>query len=60
MNLVANAAEAQPAGGKITISTKNQYIDKPVQGYEEVREGDYVVLEVKDTQKRIVLRGLKN
>jgi len=48
MNLVSNAAEAQPTGGEITISTHNQYIDKPIQGYEEIEEGDFVVLEVMD------------
>jgi CheY-like chemotaxis protein len=48
MNLVSNAAEALPNGGKVTISTKNQYIDKPVRGYDEVKEGDYVVLTVAD------------
>ena len=49
MNLVSNAAEAQPTGGKITISTRNLYVDTPIQGYEEIREGDFVVLEIKDT-----------
>ena len=49
MNLVSNGAEAQPAGGKITISTTNQYVDKPIKGYEEIREGDFVMMEVADT-----------
>ncbi|BBO83770.1 hypothetical protein DSCO28_43360 [Desulfosarcina ovata subsp. sediminis] len=48
MNLVSNAAEAMPDGGKILISTKNCYIDKPIKGYGTVKEGDYVVLEVQD------------
>lgn len=48
MNLVSNAAEAQPSGGTITISTHNQYVDIPITGYEEIPEGDYVVLAVKD------------
>ena len=48
MNLVSNAAEAQPAGGGIAISTHNQYIDRPIRGYEEINEGDYVVLEIMD------------
>jgi|GEM_PF-6557766 len=48
MNLVSNAAEAQPAGGVITISTRNQYVDVPIQGYEVIKEGDYIVLEIKD------------
>jgi PAS domain S-box-containing protein len=48
MNLVTNAAEAMPNGGKITISTKNEYIEKPVRGYDEVKEGDYIVLSITD------------
>jgi len=49
MNLVSNAAEAMPAGGTIVIGTANQYVDKPVQGYDDVHEGDYVTLSVSDT-----------
>jgi len=49
MNLISNAAEAMLNGGKVTISTKNRYIDKPIKGYDEVKEGDYVVLNVADT-----------
>lgn len=49
MNLVANAAEAQPNGGCITIKTENRYLDTPLKGYETVKEGDYVVLTVADT-----------
>jgi PAS domain S-box-containing protein len=49
MNLVSNAAEAMPDGGEILISTKNIYIDRPLRGYDEIEEGDYVVLTVSDT-----------
>ncbi|MGD9008147.1 MAG: response regulator [Desulfobacteraceae bacterium] len=48
MNLVSNAAEAQPDGGRIIITTKNIYVDRPISGYDEVNEGDYVLLQVKD------------
>ena len=48
MNLVSNAAEALSGEGTITISTKNQYIDSPVRGYDEVKAGDYIVLTVAD------------
>ena len=49
MNLVSNAAEAQIAGGKITLLTKNQYVDRPIKGYDTIQEGDYVVIEVSDS-----------
>jgi PAS domain S-box-containing protein len=48
MNLATNAAEAMPNDGKITIATKNEYIEKPVRGYDEVKEGDYIVLSITD------------
>jgi len=48
MNLVSNAAESQPSGGKVAIYTRNQYIDTPVKGYETVQEGDYIVLKIED------------
>jgi len=49
MNLVSNAAEAIPDGGEIFISTANLYIDRPVRGYEDGQEGDYILLSVVDS-----------
>jgi PAS domain S-box-containing protein len=49
MNLISNAAEAMPDGGKILISTENRYVDRPVRGYDDVEEGDYVTLTVSDS-----------
>ena len=59
MNLISNAAEAVPNGGHVTISTKNKYIDKPIAGYDDVKEGDYVVLTVKDDGPGITASDLK-
>jgi PAS domain S-box-containing protein len=53
MNLVSNAAEAISDGGNVTIRTENRYLDKPIRGYDDVREGDYVVLTISDTGKGI-------
>ena len=48
MNLVSNAAESMPEGGRIAVATENRYIDRPLKGYEEVLAGDYTVLKVAD------------
>ena len=49
MNLMSNAAEAMPDGGVVTITTRNRYVDRPIRGYEELKEGDFVTLTVSDT-----------
>jgi PAS domain S-box-containing protein len=49
MNLVSNAAESIAGRGEVTIRTESRYLDKPLQGYDEIREGEYAVLTVSDT-----------
>jgi len=49
MNLVSNGAEAMSEGGELVISTENRYLDKPIDGYERIEKGDYVILSVSDT-----------
>ena len=58
-NLISNASEAMAKGGVVTIKTTNQYLDKPIQGYDQIREGDYVVLSVSDTGEGISADDLK-
>ncbi len=59
MNLLANAAEAIPLQGEVTVRTENRYLSAPVHGYDEVRGGDYAVLIVADTGKGINAQDLR-
>ncbi len=59
LNLLNNAMEAMRRGGRVTIRTENLYLDHPVAGYDEVREGDYVLLSVTDAGEGIAPENLK-
>jgi len=59
MNLVTNAAEAMPDGGRITLSTQNCYVDRPMHGFETVLEGEYVLMRVADTGVGISAQDLE-
>ena len=48
MNLVNNAAEAMPSGGRIEIATRNLYLDAVYDAYEQIPEGEYVRLRIDD------------
>jgi len=49
MNLVNNGLEAIDGDGTITISTRNQYVDKPLSRNQYMAKGEYVVLTVADS-----------
>lgn len=53
MNLVSNAAEAMPDGGTIRLIAQNCYVDTPIGHYEEIIEGEYVLLTVTDSGQGI-------
>ncbi|HKI48988.1 MAG TPA: PAS domain S-box protein [Desulfobacteria bacterium] len=59
MNLVTNALEAIEGSGKVTISTHNRYLDEPLEGYENVRQGEYAVLNVSDEGRGISPKDLE-
>ena len=48
MNLVANALDAIEGSGKIAVSTANRYLDEPLEGYEDIRIGEYAVISISD------------
>ncbi|MBV1878993.1 MAG: response regulator [Pseudomonadales bacterium] len=50
LNLAINAQHSMPAGGKLTIETKNTYLDEAyVLRQEDVCAGSYVQVSIKDT-----------
>jgi CheY-like chemotaxis protein len=59
INLLSNAVEATPGSGKIIITSENRYLDKPIKGYDRIKEGDYVVLSVKDKGTGIASEDLE-
>ena len=48
LNLVKNAIEVQPHGGHVLITTENRYVDSSLNGFQQIEEGEYVVLKVVD------------
>ena len=59
MNLVSNAVESIKGPGRVTLSTTNRYLDRPLKGYDDVAVGEYVVFSVADNGQGISPEDLK-
>ena len=48
MNLISNAAEAEPQGGIVCVETANVSLNEPPEGYATISPGAYVMVRVSD------------
>ncbi|CAK0758773.1 two-component system, cell cycle sensor histidine kinase and response regulator CckA [uncultured Gammaproteobacteria bacterium] len=60
INLVVNARDAMPGGGRLTISTSNHTVATLTRhGHDDIPAGDYVVIDVADTGIGILRENLE-
>ena len=54
MNLVVNARDAMPKGGRLTITTSSKFIpSNQIPNKDDIVEGEYVIISIKDTGQGI-------
>ncbi len=59
MNLVGNAVESMPRGGRLKIVAKNVYLDSSEELYEVPEEGEYVSVRISDSGEGIAKSDLE-
>ena len=59
MNLISNAAEAEPHGGLISVETANVELNEPLEGYATISPGPYALARVSDNGIGIAQADLK-
>jgi PAS domain S-box-containing protein len=60
INLSLNARDAMPGGGKLTLETRNVYLDETYAGmHSEVAAGNYIMVAVSDTGAGITPENLE-
>ncbi|MEE8408208.1 MAG: ATP-binding protein, partial [Myxococcota bacterium] len=59
INLVTNAIEAAPDGGTVSLSTTRVTVDGTAAKTRDLREGDYVIVQVGDTGKGMDAKTLE-
>jgi signal transduction histidine kinase len=60
MNLINNGLEAIDGDGEIKVSTRNQYVDKPLAQNQYMAKGEYVVLTVTDSGAGIAEKDMEH
>lgn len=60
MNLVNNGLEAIGGEGELKVSTRNQYVDKPIAQNQYMEIGEYVVVTVVDSGTGIAKKDLEH
>lgn len=59
MNLVSNAAQAMPRGGRLFIITESLFLEEGVKGYEDIPAGHYTLLIISDTGEGIAEENIE-